>query len=158
MSKLSKFFGREVSRQAGKRAASALWSQKNGAGAYHLFGMIFSGCGVAWILLSFIPMACKASLRVCIWMWILAVIQIVPGTILMILSKKSKRFQKWADKDYEKGLEEKKKLEEKVTIGKGKVILPMTHGDVLAFKILGVIFAILILVMVIGTLQGWVVW
>lgn len=158
MSKLSKFLGRELSGQAGKRAAGAFWSQKNGAGAYHLAGMVFSGCGVVWILLSFIPIACKTPLRDCIWMWIFAVIQIVPGTLLMILSKKSKRFQKWADKDYKKGLKKKKKLEEKVTMGKGKVTLPMTHGDVLAFKIIGVIFAILFMVMVIGALQGWVVW
>ena len=91
-----------------------------------------------------------------IWMWILAAIQIVPGTILVILSKKSKRFQEWAIRNFEKGLKKKKKLEEKIKIG--KVTLPMTHGDVLAFKILGIIAVILIVILGIGYLQGWVKW
>ena len=108
-----------------------------------------------WILLSFIPIACKNPMSDYIWMWILAAIQIVPGTILVILSKKSQRFQKWADKDFEKCLKKKKKLEEKVKAG--KVTLPMTYGDVLALKILGILAIILIVILGIGYLQGWVV-
>ena len=119
-------------------------------------GKIFVGCGAVWILLSFIPIACKNPMSDYIWMWILAAIQIVPGTILVILSKKSKRFQKWADKDFEKSLKKKKKLEEKVKAG--KVTLPMTNGDVLALKILGILAIILIVILGIGYLQGWVVW
>ena len=85
----------------------------------------------------------------------MAVIQIVPGIIIVILSKKSKRFQKWADKDLKKGINKKKKLEEKVKIG--KVTLPMTHGDVLALIILGSLAITLIVILGIGYLQGWVV-
>ena len=156
MSKLSNFFGQEVSRQASKAATDAVWAQENGASAYSLSGKIFAGCGVGWILMSFIPIACKNPMSDYIWMWILAAIQIVPGTILVILSKKSKRFQKWADKDFEKSLKKKEKLVEKVKVG--KVTLPMTHGDVLALKILGIIAIIFIVILGIGYLQGWVVW
>ena len=156
MSKLSNLFGQEVSRQASKVATDLVWAQQNGTGAYSLSGKIFIGCGVAWIVLSFIPIACKNPMSDYIWMWILAAIQIVPGTILVILSKKSKRFQKWADKDFKKGINKKKKYEEKVKIG--KVTLPMTHGDVLALKILGILAIILIVILGIGYLQGWVVW
>lgn len=155
MSKLSDLFGQEVSRQTSKAATDAVWSQENGTSAYSLVGKIFFGCGVGWILLSFILIACKNPMSDYIWMWILAAIQIVPGIILIILSKKSKRFQKWADKDFEKSLKKMEKLEEKVKVG--KVILPMTHGDVLAFKILGIISIILIVILGIGYLQGWVV-
>ena len=156
MSKFSDLFGQEVSRQESKAASDAVWPQENGTSAYSLGGKIFVGCGAVWILLSFIPIACKNPMSDYIWMWILAAIQIVPGTILVILSKKSKRFQKWADKDFEKSLKKKKKLEEKVKAG--KVTLPMTNGDVLALKILGILAIILIVILGIGYLQGWVVW
>ena len=144
MSKFSDLFGQEVSQKASKAASDAFWAQENGTSAYSLGGKIFFGCGVVWILLSFIPIACKNPMSDYIWMWILAAIQIVPGTILVILSKKSKRFQKWADKDFEKSLKKKKKLEEKVKAG--KVTLPMTYGDVLALKILGILAIILIVI------------
>lgn len=156
MSKLSNLFGQDVSRQASKVATDLVWAQQNGTGAYSLSGKIFIGCGVAWIVLSFIPIACKNPIGDYIWMWILAAIQIVPGIVLVILSKKSKRFQEWATRDFEKGLKKKRKLEEKIKIG--KVTLPMTHGDVLAFKILGIIVVILIVILGIGYLQGWVKW
>lgn len=155
MSKFSDLFGQEVSRQASKAATDAVWAQENGTSAYSLGGKIIVGCGVGWILLSFIPIACKNPMSDYIWMWILAVIQIVLGIIIVILSKKSKRFQKWADKDFKKGINKKKKYEEKVKIG--KVTLPMTHGDVLALKILGILAIILIVILGIGYLQGWVV-
>ena len=153
MSKLSNLFGQEVSRQASKVATDLVWAQQNGTGAYSLSGKIFIGCGVAWIVLSFIPIACKNPIGDYIWMWILAAIQIVPGIVLVILSKKSKRFQEWAIRDFEKDLKKKKKLEEKITIG--KVTLPMTYGDILALKILGIIAVILIVILGIGYLQGW---
>ena len=156
MSKLSNLFGQEVSRQASKVATDIVWAQQNGTGAYSLSGKIFIGCGVAWIVLSFIPIACKNPIGDYIWMWILAAIQIVPGIVLVILSKKSKRFQEWAIRDFEKDLKKKKKLEEKITIG--KVTLPMTYGDILALKILGIIAVILIVILGIGYLQGWVKW
>ena len=156
MSKFSDWFGQEVSRQASKTATDAVWAQENGTSAYSLAGKIFVGCGVVWILMSFIPIACKNPMSDYIWMWILAAIQIVPGIILVILSKKSKRFQKWADKDFEKSLKKKEKLVEKVKVG--NVTLPMTHGDVLALKILGIIAIIFIVILGIGSLQGWVVW
>jgi hypothetical protein len=155
MSKLSNLFGQELSCQASKVATDSLWRQKNGTNAYCLSGWIFVGCGIAWILLSIIPIACKNPISDCIWMWILAAIQIVLGTIFIILSKKSKKFQEWANKDFEKDLKKRKKLEEKVKLG--KVSLPLTYGDILVFKILGIIVIILIVVLAIGTLQGWVV-
>lgn len=154
MSKLSNLFGQEVSRQASKAATDLVWAQKNGTSAYSLSGKISIGCGVVWILLSFIPIACKCPINECIWMWILAAIQIVPGVVFVILSKKSKRFQEWANANFVKGLKKKQKLEEKVRIG--KVTLPMTHGDILAFKILGILAVILIVIIGIGYLQGWV--
>ena len=153
MSKLPNLFGQEVSRQASKVVTDLVWAQQNGTGSYSLSGKIFIGCGVAWIVLSFIPIACKNQIGDYIWMWILAAIQIVPGIVLVILSKKSKRFQEWATRDFEKGLKTKKQLEEKIKIG--KVTLPMTHGDVLAFKILGIIAVILIVILGIGYWQGW---
>ena len=156
MGKLSNLFGQELSRTAAKAAADAVWEQKNGASAYNLSGKIFVGSGVGWILLSLIPIACKNPISDYIWMLILAAIQIILVTIFVVLSKKSKRFQEWADKDFKKDLERRKKLEERVTIG--KTTLPITHGDVLAFKILGVIAVILIVILGIGTFQGWVVW
>ena len=152
MSKLSNLFGQEVSRQASKVATDIVWAQQNGTGAYSLSGKIFIGCGVAWIVLSFISIACKNPIGDYIWMWILAAIQIVPGIVLVILSKKSKRFQEWAIRDFEKDLKKKKKLEEKITIG--KVTLPMTYGDILALKILGIIAVILIVILGIGYWQG----
>lgn len=155
MSKLSDFFGQELSRQAAKAATDALWSQKNGASAYYFSGKIFTGCGIGWLLLSLIPMVCDNPLRDYLWMWILAAVQIVLGVVFMILSKKSKRFQEWAKKDFRKDLQRKKKLESKVVIGKH--MLPITYGDVLAFKILGVVILLLVVVLWIGKLQGWVV-
>lgn len=88
-------------------------------------------------------------------MVILATIQIVAGAIIITLSKKSKRFQKWAERDFKKGLEKKAKLEEKAKIG--KVTLPMTNGDVLALKILGILAVVILAILGIGYLQGWVV-
>lgn len=155
MSKLSDLFGQELSRRASKAAVDAVWAQGNGTSAYNLAGKIFVGCGVMWLLLSLIPIACKNPMNDYIWMWILAAIQIIPGAIFVILSKKSKRFQEWADKNYEKGLKKKKKLEEKVIVG--KVTLPMTYGDILALKILGIIAIIFVAILGIGYLHGWVV-
>jgi hypothetical protein len=155
MSKLSNLFGQELASQASKAATDAVWRQKDGASAYRLSGWIFVGCGIGWLLISIIPIACKNPISDYIWMLVLAAIQIVPGAILIILSKKSKRFQEWAAKDFERDLKKKKKLEEKVKFGKRT--LPITYGDILAFKILAVMAAILIAILVIGAIQGWVV-
>lgn len=94
-------------------------------------------CGIGWILLSFIPIICKNPLSNWGWMLILAAINIVLGIVLVFLSKKSKRFQEWANKDFHKSLKEQEKLKKKVQIG--KVTLPITYGDTLTFKVLGVI-------------------
>lgn len=144
MSNLFDWFRQEASRQASKAAADALWAQGNGTDAYSLAGKIFVGCGVGWFLLSLIPIVCKNPMSDYLWMLILAAIQIILGLILVILSKKSPKFQEWADKDFEKDLNKVKKFEEKVTVG--KMTLPMTHGDVFAFKFLGISIAILIIV------------
>lgn len=155
MGKLSDLFGQEASRQAAKAAADAVWTQKSGVGAYCLIGKIFAGCGVGWLALSLIPMLCKNPISDIVWMWILAMVQIILGLLLVILSKKSGKFQWWAEKDFRKGLKQQKKLEEKVKIG--KMVLPMTHGDLLALKILAILAVILIALLGVGYLQGWVV-
>lgn len=149
-------FGQEISRQASKKATDALWAQTDGVSAYSLGGKIVTGCGIGWILLSLIPIACKTPLGEYVWMIILGVIQIAAGIVLMALSRKSERFRKWADKDFRKSLKQMEHLEEKVKIGKRT--LPMTHGDILALKFLGIITIILIVVLGIGILQGWVLW
>lgn len=154
MSKLSDLFGQKASYQVSKAVTALLWTQENGVSAYNLGGKILAGCGVGWIMLSLIPIACKNPVSDCIWMWIVAAIQIISGVILIVLSKKSKRFQIWAAKNFKKGVKEKRTLEEKVKIG--KVTLPMTHGDVLALIILGILAVILIVILGIGYLLGWV--
>lgn len=139
-----------------KKATDDLWLQKNGVSAYSLIGKIIVGCGICWILISLIPIVCKTPLSECTWMIFLGAIQIAAGIVLMILSRKSEKFRKWANKDFRKGLDQKKNLEEKVKIGKR--VLPMTYGDVLALKILGIIAILLIVILGIGTLQGSVTW
>ena len=47
-------------------------------------------------------------------------------------------------------------LRKKVQIG--KVTLPITYGDTLALKVLGVIAIIFIVILGIGCLQGWLEW
>lgn len=155
MRKISDLFRNEVSMKASKAVTDTLWQTGNGVSAYSLGGKIIAGCGIGWLLISFIPIVCQNPVSDCVWMWILAAIQIVLGIVLAILSKKSKRFQAWADRDFQKGLKKKKKLEEKVKIG--KVTLPLTNGDVLALKICGILIVIMIVVLGIGYLQGWVV-
>lgn len=156
MSRWSELFGQEISEKAAKAAADSLWAQKDGAGAYSQAGKIFAGCGAGWFLLSLIPLACKTPVSECLWMWILAAVQIILGFTLITLSKKSPKFRKWAEQDFIKDLKKKEHLEDKVTV-KSRT-LPITHADVLAFKILGVLILIFIIIMGIGTLQGWVVW
>lgn len=86
----------------------------------------------------------------------MAILHIAVGIVLVFLSKKSKRFQEWADKDFRKSLKKQEKLRKKVQIE--KMILPITYGDVLAFKVLVMIAVILIVILGIGCLQGWVEW
>lgn len=155
MRRISDLLGSEMSVKASKAATDALWQTGNGVSAYCLGGKIFVGCGIVWLLISFIPIVCKNPMREWLWMWILAALQIILGILLIILSKKSKRFQTWADKDFKKGLEKKKKLEDKVKIGKVK--MPITNGDVLALKICGLFILMLVVILGIGYLQGWVV-
>lgn len=144
------WFGQEASRQASKAAVEACRSQKDGVSAYRLGGKIIFGCGVCWILLSLIPVACKTPWNECWWMIILGIIQIVAGILLEVLCKKSARFQKWADKDFTKSLKKEQQLQEKVKIGKH--VWPMTYGDVLALKVSGVLAVILIVILVIAKL------
>lgn len=156
MSKVSDLFRQEVSRKAAKAASDYVWEQENGVSVYSVAGKIFVGCGMGWVVLSIIPILCKAPVSEYMWMFVLAAIQVVGGICLIILTKKSKRFQKWANKDFEKSLVEREKLKSKIKVG--KITLPISHGDVLAFKFLGIIIVILIVVLGIGTLQGWVTW
>lgn len=128
MRKIPDLLGNEVSAKTSKAVTDALWQTGNGVSAYYLGGKIFAGCGIGWLLLSFIPIACKNPISDCIWMWILAAVQIALGILLVILSKKSKRFQVWADKDFQKAL-----------------------------KICGIFIVIIIVLLGIGYLQGWVI-
>ena len=94
-----------------------------------------------------IPILCKTPLNEWLWMWILAAVQIIPGTAFLVLTKKSERFRAWANRDFQKGLKKKERYGEKVRIGKST--LPMTYGDLLALKILGGMAAILLLVLLV---------
>lgn len=154
MSRLSDWFSQEISRNASKTAVDIVRAQKDGVVAYRVGGIILLGCGIGWILLSLIPIICKNSLSDWGWMLILAAIQIVAGIVLVFLSKKSKRFQEWADKDFRKSLKNQEKLEKKVQIGKRT--LPITYGDIFALEVLVIIAVILIIILGIGYLQGWV--
>lgn len=156
MRKIPDLLGNIVSAKSGKTITDTLWQTGNGVSTYYLGGKIIAGCGIGWLLLSFIPIACKTPISDCIWMWIFAAVQIALGMLLVILSKKSKKFQIWANKDFQKGLKKKKKLEEKVKIG--KVTLPITNGDILAVKICVPLIMIIVVLLGIGYLQGWAVW
>lgn len=154
MSRLSDWFSQEISRNASKTAVDIVRAQKDGVGAYRVGGIILLGCGIGWILLSLIPIICKNPPSDWGWMLILAAIQIVAGIVLVFFSKKSKRFQEWADKDFRKSLKNQEKLKKKVQIGKRT--LPITYGDIFALKVLVIIAVILIIILGIGYLQGWV--
>lgn len=154
MSRLSDWFSQEISRNASKTAVDIVRAQKDGVVAYRVGRIILLGCGIGWILLSLIPIICKNPLSDWDWMLILAAIQIVAGIVLVFLSKKSKRFQEWADKDFRKSLKNQEKLKKKVQIGKRT--LPITYGDIFALKVLVIIAVILIIILEIGYLQGWV--
>lgn len=150
MRKTSDLIEKAMSAKAGRAAADALWRIGNGAGAYCLGGKIIAGCGIGWFMISFIPIVCKNPASDWMWMWILAAVQLVLGILLVVLCKKSKRFQIWADKDFKRSLDKQAKLEEKVKIG--KVTLPVTNGDVLALKICILIIAIIVIALGIGYL------
>jgi hypothetical protein len=130
--------------------------QQDGKRAYGLAGWIFIGCGILWILISLIPITCKTPVKECMWMWIVGASQLILGTALLALKSRSAKFQMWADQDYAKYLKQKEQLEQKVKVG--RTTLPMTNGDVLALKFLGVIVIVLIVWLAVGSAQGWVVW
>ena len=138
MRKVSDLFGKNVSVTASKAAVDALFAQNNGTEAYSLFGKILALCGAGWLLITLIPFFCGTKLSEWIWMLIVGIIQIVVGIIFVILAKKSLNFQKWANKYFEKELKNQKKYKEKVRIklGKDEKPLPITYGDVLAFKLI----------------------
>ena len=154
MSRLSDWFSQEISRNASKTAVDIVRAQKDGVVAYRVGRIILLGCGIGWILLSLIPIICKNPPSDWGWMLILAAIQIVAGIVLVFFSKKSKRFQEWADKDFRKSLKNQEKLKKKVQIGKRT--LPITYGDIFALKVLVIIAVILIIILGIGYLQEWV--
>ncbi len=138
MKKVSDLFGKNVSVTASKAAVDALFAQNNGTEAYSLFGKILALCGAGWLLITLIPFFCGTKLSEWIWMLIVGIIQIAVGIIFVILAKKSLNFQKWANKDFEKELKNQKKYKEKVRIklGEDEKPLPITYGDVLAFKLI----------------------
>lgn len=138
MRKVSDLFGKNVSVTASKAAVDALFAQDNGTEVYSLFGKILALCGTGWLLITLIPFFCGTKLSEWIWMLIVGIIQIFVGIIFVILTKKSANFQKWANKDFEKELKNQKKYKEKVHIklGEDEKLLPITYGDVLAFKLI----------------------
>lgn len=86
MNRLSDWFCQEISGNISKAAADIVRAQKDGVGAYSIGGIILSGCGIGWILLSFIPIICKNPLSNWGgWMPILAAIHIVLGIVLVFL-------------------------------------------------------------------------
>lgn len=93
MNRLSDWFGQEISGNTSKTAADIVRAQKDGVGAYSIGGIILSGCGIGWILLSFIPIICKNPLSDWGWMLILAAIHIVLGIVLVFFSKSLKDFK-----------------------------------------------------------------
>lgn len=154
MSRLSDLLGRTISYKASKSATDLVWMQEDGISVYYLGGMIIAGCGAGWMVLSLIPIICKTPINECIWMWVLAGIQILLGIVLIFLTKRSQKFRTWAVKNFKKGLKERNNLEGKVKFK--KITLPMTYGDVLALKIILVLAVIIIVILGIGYLQGWV--
>lgn len=154
MSKWSDRFGQEASRHASRAAVDAVRGQTDGVRGYRLAGRILFWCGIGWLLLTLIPVLCKDPFRHWGWMLVLSAIQIVVGLALVFLSRRSKRFQKWAEKDFRKGQKLEEKFTQKVRIG--KVTLPMTHGVAFALMVLGAIGLILVVILGIGALQGWV--
>ena len=62
MNRLSDLFCQEISGNVSKAAADIVRAQKDGVGAYSIGGIILSGWGIGWILLSFIPIICKNPL------------------------------------------------------------------------------------------------
>lgn len=85
MNRLSDLFCQEISGNISKAAADIVRAQKDGVGAYSIGGIILSGCGIGWILLSFIPIICKNPLSNWGGMPILAAIHIVLGIVLVFL-------------------------------------------------------------------------
>ncbi|MCF0187553.1 MAG: hypothetical protein HUJ98_13835 [Bacteroidaceae bacterium] len=102
MNKRSDFLTQEASRKAAKVATDSLWAQENGTKAYRLAGLIFIGCGVMWGIISLIPIMVGEPVNKCMWMWIVAAVQIVIGVVLVALCNKAKAFQKWANRNFEK--------------------------------------------------------
>lgn len=93
MGRFSSFLGQSLSYKESKAATDALWSTGNGTAAYRLGGKIFIGCGIGWVLLSLIPIFCGTPIREWVWMVVVAAIQIIPGTVILILSKNPKGFK-----------------------------------------------------------------
>lgn len=115
--------------------------KNNGVLLYKLISKILIGCGIGWLMLAFI-------LDSNMYLYIVALLHICLGLFLFLVTK-SKSFSNWANDDYKKSLEERKKLEKKVKLG--KIVLPMTHGDLLALKISGIIIFVIVVVLI---LQG----
>lgn len=101
-------FRQELSSEAAKAATDTLLAQENGTKAYRIAGLFFIGCGAVWSMISLIPIMCGEPIRNCIWMWIVAAVQIIAGAVLVVLCNKSERFRKWADNDLSDHLKRKR--------------------------------------------------
>lgn len=154
MKKLADIFTRGLSIEVSKTAVDAIWSQDDGVDAYSLCGKIIMGCGVAWAAISFVPFVLGTSPGDYLWMPIVGMVQIVVGALVVILARKSNRFQAWALRSFEKDLDRWAKMQSQLVIG--DKTMRATYGDAVALAVVAVIAAIIVIVMAIGSVQGWV--
>lgn len=105
MRKPSDIFTHEAAQAASQAAANAIWSQNDGVDAYDLCGKILIACGIAWGLITFIPLACGSTLGDCLWIFVVTVGQIAAGSAVAVLVRKSSRFQNWVQRGFEKNLD-----------------------------------------------------
>lgn len=92
-----------------------------GVELYELYGKVFIGCGIcSFVLMIFVSLLPqdyeKYNIPLCFAIWsIISTAVLALGIVMVVLAKKSKKFQAWAQKDYDKlalfiGRREEKKL------------------------------------------------
>ncbi|MEG0277022.1 MAG: hypothetical protein RR630_08325 [Coprobacillus sp.] len=91
-----KFIESFFAAKASKKTTNKLFTYDNGALAYIYGGKVLILCGILWVLLG-IPAVIYQDIY---WLWILGTMHMIAGGILILLCKKSLKFQKWAQKDF----------------------------------------------------------
>lgn len=84
--------------KASKEVTEKLWKCDNGVLAYKYAAKIFILCGVVWAIMG----AVAAYFSSVYWLLNVALINFLPGLILLILCSNSKKFCEWANKDFMK--------------------------------------------------------